>query len=401
MKIQKKSLEKLLTLKHAAPLYTVWDKDSTVAPQTILITEKLLKKFDDSIEDSSLVAAAIADTEDAVNKEFTTTALNAINSLYYGYCHDAFTKHGDIANIYVKNRMVQYSLLQLFLEKIKIDPIRIKEFCCGSKYARWQQFAKYMPINRSMDVTLCDITSDIIPIDEIRSKNIFNMKFDSCSYDLRESFPVLPEAHRFDALLVTYGFDSVWLEDDVMYVKQNGVWSEILYRVKVLPGIHDEEHVLALLRKETSDVSVPLSLFNNVVVERIAKPVDMKKVKYGADIEALYGDYDEVRVIVPSTMVTRVEEAFAGQLKDSGVFVIGEVATYPIKAGEKIEMTIADFNTTGKVGKYKVEDFWLAERILTQRGFKVEVIALDALGKRYGKEISEDTEDTWLMVVSK
>lgn len=403
MKIKKSELTSLLNTKHLLPLYSVWDKESTVPPQTILITERLLEKLNgfEEIESDALVSAAISDKEDAVEKEFSSTALNSINSLYYGYCHDAFTKHGDIANIYVKNRMVQYTLLKLMLERIESKEIRIHEFCCGGKYTRWAHFAKYLPAGRSMDVTLSDITADIIPLEKIQSHHIPGMKFHSLAYDLREPFPTLSADKRYDVMLVTYGFDSVWLPEDVMYVKQNGGWSQILYRVKVLPETENKEHILHLLRKEESEVSVPLHIFDNVVVECVAQPVDIAQVHYGAEIQELYGDYDETRVIVPGTMVQRIDEAFTGQLKDSGIMMIGEVATYPLDKNKKMDMTIADYNTTGKVGKYKVEDLWLAERILQHKGYKVEVLQLGEAAKKFGKEVSDDTEDTWVMIVSK
>lgn len=403
MHISKKQLQAVLDNKQRHPLLSVWDKTSGVPPQTILVTKRLLSRFAaiDDIDSQTLVDTAIADTDDAVEPTFSPTALNAINSLYYGYCSDAFTKHGDIADIYVRNRMVQYIILQLLLEKVSSPHIRIQEFCCGSKYVRWQKFAEFLPPNRYLDVTLSDITADIIPLKEIRSRHLPRMTFEAQSYDLRNPFPALPKDERFNALLVTYGFDSVWLPQDVMYVKQNGQWSQILYRVKVLPETPNKEHVLHLLRKEEADVSVPLSLFKNVVIECIAQPIDLQSALYGSEIEELYGDYDEVRVIVPGALVERVEQAFAGHLTDEGIFMIGEVATYPLETGKKIDMTIADYNTTGKVGKYKVEDFWLAERILQHKGFTVDVLGLSEAAKKYGKTISDDTEDTWLMIVSR
>jgi len=403
MQIPKKQLTAVLENKRRPPLFSVWDKNGTLPPQTILITQRLVSRFAaiEDIDSETLVDTAIADTDDAIEAAFSSTGLNAINSLYYGYCAEAFTKHGDIADIYVRNRMVQYTVLQLILERVAATAIRIKEFCCGGKYVRWQKFAEYLPSNRSMEVTLSDITSDIIPLAEIRSRNLLRMKFNSQSYDLRNPFPTLSEDEKFDTLLVTYGFDSVWLPHDVIYVKQNDKWSQILYRVKVLPDTPNKEHLLHLLRKEEADVSVNLSLFKNVVIECIAKPISLINVLYGAEIEELYGEYKEVRVIVPGTLVERVEQAFAGQLKKGGIFMIGEVATYPLDREKEIVMTIADYNTTGKVGKYKVEDFWLAERILQHKGYKVEVLQLGEAAKRYKKEISDDTEDTWLMVVSR
>jgi hypothetical protein len=403
MTIPFKTLANVAGQKHRPPLFSVWDAHSSVPPQTILITAQLLEKFAGHTEIDSwkLVEEAVKDTTGAVTTDFNVKALNSLNSLYYSSCEQAFHKHSDLANLYVKNRMTQYTLLHTVLKNTQAQDIKIKEINAGATFSRWQHFASFLPKERSMDVTIADLDEDIIQIEKIMQADLSRMKFKAERYDMREDFPTLGEKDKLDVMLVTYGFDSVWLDEDVMYMKHKEKWYQILYRVKVTSEANEQEELVQLLRRGFSEHPLTLAVFDDVVVETVAVPVEVDKLLFKKEILELYGTYEEARIVVPGTLVRRVKEAFETQLKQDGVFIIGEVATYPKKTDEKIEFTILDYHTTGKVAKYKVEDLYLAERILRDWGFKVEVHDLASLAKSFGKEISEDTEDTWVMVVKR
>jgi hypothetical protein len=402
MTIKYKELQKIVENKHKTPLLSIWDATLAVPPQSVLITNNMLSHFagHSEVDSQAIIDFAVADTTGAVTSEFTSTSLNSINSLYYSSCEYAFHKHSDLANLFVSNRIVQRTVLMKLLEEVASPLIRIKEICCGGTFTRWQHFSEFLPKDRSLDVTLADLTKDIIQIDQIQALSLPRMTFHSESYDLRDDFKTVSPMERFDALFVTYGFDSVWLPEDVMYYKKGAEWFQILYRVKVLPSPH-QERVIQALREGYVRPMVPLADFDSVVIECIAQKIPVDALLFKDELLAVYGNYNEMRINVPATLVKRVEEAFESQLKDSGIFMIGEVAVYVVEDGKEIETTIADYNTTGKVGKYKVEDFWLAEYILKRKGFVVEVWDLGKLAKRYGKEVSEDTEDTWVMVVKR
>jgi hypothetical protein len=397
--VQSSKLQEHLKLQHAAVI-SLWDKKAPVPPQSVVISKDLLKKIESEHTSADLlINHAINDSSLAVTEEFSVTALNSINSLYYGCCIDAFNKKSSLATFFVKNRMAQYVILNAILERVKDHEFSIKEICCGAVYSRWQHFDKFLPNGRKIKAILSDLTEDIIPKERLETLNLKNIDFEIEAYDLRDPMPFRDE--KVDVMFVTYGFDSVWLEDDVMYVKHNNEWFRIKYRVKVLPTAKQPEKLLSYLREGFTTDPVYLEDFDNVVVETLAEKVDILKVPYGKYIQSLYGEYEEARTIVPGGIIKRVQEAFENQIKDDGIFVIGEVATYPIKPDEKIELTVVDYNTTGKVGKYKVEDFYLAEAILKDIGYSVEVLDMEKEAKRLGKTIDEDCEDTWLMVVQK
>lgn len=240
-----------------------------------------------------------------------------------------------------------------------------------------------------------------MPKEKIESLNLDGITFGYDAYDMRKPFETLDEQDKVDLMLVTYGFDSVWDESDAMYVKDHGEWHQIKYRVKVSPTAKNTDRLIEYLRNGYCAEGLSLDAFDDVIVETIAVPVDLDKVQYGGFVKKAYGGYEEARVSMPGLLVQRVKEAFEKQIKKNGYFIIGEVATYPIKEGEKIELTIADYNTTGRVAKYKVEDFYVAEMILESMGFDAEVHDISKLAGKYGKKIDEDTADTWLMVVSK
>ncbi|MDQ3099411.1 MAG: hypothetical protein M3Q44_06720 [bacterium] len=400
--ISHKSLENIESSKKPA-LLSLWHKDAKVPPQTIFASPQIvdLVKEQKEVHHQELLKVALSDDSYTVERDFSATALNAINSLYYSSCDHAFDKKSDLATLYVKNRMVQYSMLHEILHLIKAKEMTIKEICCGGVYTRWQHFDKYLPRNRKIHAILSDFTMDIHPKDKINSLNLDGITFGFDAYDMRKPFAKLDESDKVDLMLVTYGFDSVWNEGDAMYVKEGGEWHQIKYRVRVSPTAKDPEKLIGYLRQGYCAEGLPLDDFDDVVVETIAVPVDLDKVQYGEFVKKAYGEYDEARVSMPGLLVERVREAFEKQIKKNGYFMIGEVATYPLKEGEKIELTIADYNTTGRVGKYKVEDFYVAEMILESMGFDVEVHDIAKLAAKYGKKIDEDTADTWLMVVTK
>ncbi len=400
--ISRKSVENLEAAKKPA-LLSLWHKDAQVPPQTIFVSPQIadLVRTKEEVRSSDVLKVAVEDMLYTVEKDFNETALNAINSLYYSSCSHAFDKKSDLATLYVKNRMVQYAILHEILHLIKHKEMTIKEICCGGVYTRWQHFDKYLPRDRKIHAILSDFTMDIHPKEKINALNLDGITFGFDAYDLRKPFEALPDDEKVDLMLVTYGFDSVWDKSDAMYVKERGEWHQIKYRVRVSPTAKDPEKLLELLRAGFSKEQLPFDLFDDVVVETIAVPVDLDKVQYGEFIKKAYGDYEDARVSMPGLLVERVKEAFEKQIKKNGYFMIGEVATYPLKDGEKIELTIADYNTTGRVGKYKVEDFYIAEMILESIGFEVEVHDIAKLANKYGKKIDEDTADTWLMVVKK
>ncbi len=384
-------------------LLSLWHKDALTPPQTIFVSPQIVDfaKDRDEVHQSELLNLAVSDQKYTVEKEFNETALNSINSLYYSSCNHAFDKKSDLATLYVKNRMVQYAILHEILHLVKSKAIRIKEICCGGVYTRWQHFEKYLPRDRKIHAILSDFTMDIHPKSKINALNLDGITFGFDAYDMRKSFETLSEDEKVDLMLVTYGFDSVWDKSDAMYVKERGQWYQIKYRVKVSPTAKNPEQLLQYLRDGYCKDGLDLDVFDNIVVETIAVPIDLDKVQYGEFVKKAYGDYEDARVSMPGLLVERVKEAFEKQIKKNGYFMIGEVATYPLKEREKIELTIADYNTTGRVGKYKVEDFYVAEMILESMGFDVEVHDIAKLAGKYGKKIDEDTADTWLMVVRK
>ncbi|MDQ3239690.1 MAG: hypothetical protein M3P33_04150 [bacterium] len=390
-------LEKKFKLQNPAVI-SLWDKSAPVPPQFAVVYKESLTQDNGNIDAQALIEKSQNDFEYAVTKEFTADALNNINSLYYGSCVDAFAKKSSLATFFVKNRMGQYVLLKCMLDRISCPTITIKELCCGAVYSRWQHFDKFLPTGRRMEAILSDFSDAIIPKNDIDCLNLNNVSFAYESYNLKES--LVETDKKVDVMFVTYGFDSVWIEGDAMYVKQNNEWFEIKYRVKVLPTSTNPELMLGYLRQGHTQDPVYLSDFDDVAIETIAQKVDILNVPYGLYVNRLYGSYAEARTNIPGGIIKRVQEAFDKQMKPGGIFVIGEVATYPIKQGEEIDLTIVDYNTTGRVGKYKVEDFYLAEAILSDLGFKVEVLDMQKEAKKLGKEIDEDTEDTWLMLVS-
>lgn len=257
-----------------------------------------------------------------------------------------------------------------------------------------------MPNGRSIDATISDIAEHLVSPEQIAKMNLKKVKLAYEAYDLRNEFSSRSADQKYDILFTTYGFDSVWHHDDCIYEKIGGKWYLVQFRLRVDPQSIHFDRLIEALRKGFSHESVSLDDFRHIGIEIVAKEIDIQKMKYGKIIAETYADYEFMLINFPGGLIDRVEQAFERQLQPNGMFMIGDVVNYPLE-GEKLDPNMNYFNTTGRVGKYKVEDYFLAEIILKSKGFKVEVHDVKKFAEHYGKTFDEDSSDTYVMIVTK
>ena len=80
----------------------------------------------------------------------------------------------------------------------------------------------------------------------------------------------------------------------------------------------------------------------------------------------------------PGGFINKVIE-LTKQLKDDGVMIVGEVAYH----GNNPNIPVRTHEFSGRVAKYKVEDYFLASKILESIGYKVSILPFKNLAENY------------------
>lgn len=355
-------------------------KDSPV--QTFLVNKHLLDQIEqqegDILEEKQVLEIAIQNTTDAVNPHFDSHCLNLVNSTFYSTAN-AFTEESGLANMYVKNHILNTAIARLMKDLMPRSDWRLKELCTGGNAERWKCIAEES-LEKNMHVVLTDFTTLALPpsLEDIATPNI---SFEMEEYSLFDDLEDLPEEKRFDCIDINYGFDSVWLSEDVAYTKQNGVWFRRKNRVKIADFDPQKEQFIKTLQQGAPLSGGTFDRFDALCIEEIVEPVDdMNAVPFGKYILEAWKDSPSVLVNFPGTLIKRVVQSFEKQVKPDGVFIVGETCYF--KKGQTRSMESC--STSGKVAKYKAEDLVLAKEIL-EKEFHLwsELIPIDHCVERY------------------
>ena len=311
-------------------------------------------------------------------RPFRADAVNELNAAYYN-SSTAFSDDNGLATFFVGSDEVNAAFAKCIIALIPRDHIRIKELSTGSR-SRWASFAKAIEEEAGclqLEVELTDHTIDTLPADSALPESE-RLQFSKGIYSLFDDFEYLEPADRFDVLLSTYGFDTVWLPGDHHYCKHNGNWYQAVYRIGV-PDWHPSfERAQQFLAGESPLVSAGLSDLHHLGLE-----VAWRKVDLSSDPNSKYlvaRDKNSKGVNVPAGLVSRVEQAFQTQLREDGVFIIGEVASYHPTYSEAAESGIGQ---SGRVARFKIDDLWYAQLMLEEKGFHVHATSADSFIHRW------------------
>jgi hypothetical protein len=266
----------------------------------------------------------------------------------------------------------------LITENLPAGDVRAIELCGGPhSLRRWEEVAAQRGEGR-LNVSLTDFDSVLAgaPSQSLgeRSRHKGRLSVGTETMDLTKSLKSRPDAERFDVAVCTYGFDSVWLPGDRYLILSSGDWYEGLFRVAV-PDWHP--HSQAIKRAfATGDCSgVQPKDFRQLIIERTVRAFDSEAEPGLATLlaERVAGIPDRngleaAKFWYPGGLVTWLERAFDTIIKPGGVVVIGDTGTYDPTVAKVGHLMLA-----GTGARFKGLDFWLAERMLTARGFEVTV----------------------------
>lgn len=334
-----------------------------------LITRPLLLRIAQqppSLSRNALLKICLEQGDDAVDPDFSSTAINAINTSYYGAPAIAFAETDGVATMYATSIPLNYALgTALARTNPNASSLRVKELASGPQHLRWKHLAR-AAIHEgaaSVDVTLTDFVSLPPPTPPAQDLTLSTER-----YSLFDDMQDLPHRERYHAMLASYAFDSVWLPEDLSLEQIDGTWYQNLYRVKIADWNRRKEQLLEAMR-----CGEPLSLpyvsptdYDGIAVELAQQPYTLDDHPYAEHIS----NYGEKIINFPGGLIRRVVDAFNHQLTENGVFINGDVGYF---GGARISMPSRP-GFTGVAGRYKEEDFVIAKKILEQEhGFRVNL----------------------------
>jgi hypothetical protein len=354
------------------------------------ITKISLKK--EVLNERDLLILALQNAEGCAEIDFTPCSINIINSLYYSSTQ-AFDPVNGLADVFINNKRVIHSFVEFFkqISQKKARKIRIKELSSGD-LSKWEKILDYT----SKGIEYLELADfNINPKDILWGSTVNLAEFDLT----KDEFAELNKESRFDVYLATYCFDSVWQKEDARYRKKQGVWYKSKFRIKV-PGWHPKKDTLlqSLKKRELlGDVTVFDLRF--IFIEEVFEGVDIKNEPLGKLIDIFYKDSFSIFVNFPGGLIKTVKSAFASQLNESGVFIIGDIARYP----EYNSSSFSSSLISGVAARYKIEDYSIAKYILEKEDFEVKIMSLGEFVQGYSDDDSGYSLDSsnCIMMVSK
>jgi hypothetical protein len=323
----------------------------------------------------------LAETEGAVRPDFTPDAMNDVNASYYA-SDVAFSPDAKLATLFTANRPINQALgAMMATESGATDTLKVKELCSGGRNGHWA-FEAQGAIDagvQHVDVTLTDfVTPNIEPEAAAAAGTTVRAE----QYSLLDAMPPLPENERFDAMITTYGFDSVWQAGDMHISKDQGQTYQILSRAKVADWNPRRDELVEAMRQNKPLPNATAADYDGIYMERAMEPIDLKSHKYGKYIE----DHPGSTVIVPGGLINRVVNAFDTQLKEDGVFISADVGDFGLIEGTSPQKRFVPESdmVSGIAARYRCDDYVLAKKILEgEYGLDVTLMSLEDLGGTY------------------
>lgn len=345
---------------------SIWRSGATAGAR--LSPEKLLRL--------SLHASA-----DAVRPEFSSDAINAINTSYYA-SGIAFDPSARLATMFATNQPINIALGSLMTRSMggHKGRLRIKELASSTKTSHWTHIAQGLQSNgvKHMELTLTDFIMQSPSLGAGLANQFTDVSTET--YSLLDDMPMLPEEDRYNILITTYGFDSVWQAEDLCLTRVNDQWYKNVYRVKVADWAPRKRELLEALRQGKALPDAAVSNYDCIAVETAMMPVDVSDMPYGQYIHKR----GRSRINFPGGLIKRVINAYETQLQKNGICIIGDTANFGFDTNSPYGPGDSDRRVSGVAARYKVEDYVLAKQILeSEHGLTVDLISLSELLAKY------------------
>lgn len=349
---------------------------------TFLVTPLLLRKIraarrkkGEALTQDELLAIGLAAGRDAVDPRFSTDAMNAINTSYYTSAV-AFDPTSRLATMFVRNRPINEAFGALIARAAGTSTVRVKEIASGNNTEHWKYVMQGLAANgvTAVELTLTDFFVPAIAPSLVSEQ----LHVHAERYSLLDELPSLPQQARFDAILATYGFDSIWSPEDLALTRMGSQWYKTMYRVKVADWAPRRKALLRAMRQRIALPRAKAHEYDGIFLETVMEPIALSALPYAhyiAESKKTFLNY-------PGSLVRRIVHAFETQLNEAGVVVIGEVGAFG-QQGDR-HLLASDQRVSGVAARFRMIDYMLTKRILeSEHNLRVSLLSLGELSEQY------------------
>jgi hypothetical protein len=387
-----------------------FEERAWLTAETLATARAVEAKKRTALSEAEVFASALSSPEGLVRPAFDNgRCLNRPLALHYALDPKAIDQ---IPDAYTSSHSLQVALGRWFLQAFgRKAHVLMMEWACGTRVRkRWStifgELAKSGTL-RSVSLTLTDFSDSTIPAGKLRGlafRGFSRMKREVNTAKLDLLQPLPDWECSIDAILVTQGFDSIWSDEDMYYVKRGSKWYQGRCRLRVPKADPQRDEVLSVLRREGSDTKLPAQAFEverAVFVEQVLEAVH--DVQVPPNVRSAYKGYSVAAFWYPGGIIKRVEEAFSKILKADGVLVLaGEASTNGGYCGElmstnatlsprKVPIWGRMYHKLPSGAIYKHDEWPLVQTVLSQRGYEVTLVPLaDFLSSQVGGDHSDE-----------
>lgn len=316
---------------------------------------------------------------------FTPDALNAWNACYYTTPW-AFDDATSLSRFFACGAYVNQAFGKLIAGLLPGRPIlRIIEAACGRRIEAWPHIAEGLS-DRTVDLTLSDMKEPIAPADMRTALAEKNVQLRTAVHDLRHPLAPLAADGRYDAVVATYAFDSIWMPQDAFYHRINGQWFRHTLRLKVSDASPRRDVIMAALRGFGRTITLEPVDFLDITAEEDIEPADLNAHPYGDDIVRLYGNATDGSCECPGGLIDWIQQTAETCLRPSGVIVIGDIVT------NSWRLRSCAHTKSGIGAAFKIQDYTLVREALRARGYEAEIIPVGKLEEMF---LTPDSPRSW------
>ncbi len=315
---------------------------------------------------------------------YSSQKINDMNKFLYSNVENVFEESG-LADFFTKIEPLQIALAKKTEQLIHNKKIRLEELGSGTDLTRWEIISG-LKSSKKWEVILTDFSENTLPdVSKLNKKG--NYSFVTKKLNLLDKLIALNPEDKVDVILATYTFDSIWFSEDLHIEKKLNKWFYTIYKLSSLKNIKD------------------INGLAHVKIEKKLIGLDMAKHVFGNLISEYYSHKKNIKINFPGGLISKVEEAFGKQIATNGIFIIGDMAVnntdglIPATTAGEDPIYMEDYATSGKVAKFKVEDYGLAKKILETLRYKVELETVEQFIKNSGYKIPLEVKDHWIMIV--
>lgn len=205
---------------------------------------------------------------------FIPNNINTFNKLFYTKAEKKLVDN--LPDLFTKLDLFNIALYKHIIKKINrhslknTDEINVLEIASGTKMDRWKTFMQ-QDKKRKWNVLLTDFDKLLLPnVNNFKSSK--NFKFENSVYNLFDGFLKLKKNEKTDAVLSSYTFDNVWLENDLHLTKEKNIWYKNLYSV-------DIPKVGGRLNKQ---------FFKSIKIKTKRKKINLSTLEHGKYVEEFF-----------------------------------------------------------------------------------------------------------------